>query len=96
MDIQHNGTSPGTGDSNPGNDSAEVIMEQPGTGRGTPMSLCSSITLFNIAYTKTSTASDQWFPINYSNSIDGNTIYNATAAVAMFSPASFMVFQYYK
>jgi hypothetical protein len=89
------GTSPGTGAKDPGNLSAEVVMEQPGetgsVGR-MPMANYSKITFSNISVQGGN--SDQLLqPVNFSNLSDGNSLSNAYGFPVLDSSSGFTVFQ---
>jgi hypothetical protein len=90
------GSAPGASVSDPGNKSAEVIMEQPGKigadGRP-PVANYGSITFFNVAYTKANTASDEFTKVRYFEPLTGNTLSNFFAFPATLSATSFIVYQ---
>ncbi|MDR5839168.1 G1 family glutamic endopeptidase [Caballeronia sp. LZ034LL] len=91
------GSSPGTSPSDPGNRSAEVIMEQPGTPTDLirwPVASYGSITFFNIGYTKANTATDHATSIQFYEPLGGNTLSTQWATPVTLSPTSFIVYQY--
>ncbi|MDR5762890.1 G1 family glutamic endopeptidase [Caballeronia sp. LZ035] len=88
------GASTDASNSDPGNSSAEIIMEQPVFSSPLPMAVYGSITFFNIASMKASTASDEVTPVKFSNPTNGKTLANSTSVPSMISPTSFIVYQY--
>ncbi|MDR5839166.1 G1 family glutamic endopeptidase [Caballeronia sp. LZ034LL] len=91
------GTAPGTSISDPGNTSAEIIMEQPGfVGSATrgPAASYGSITFFNISYTKASTLPDEAFTVLSIDQTSGNTPSTTMAVPSVLSPTSFIVYQF--
>ncbi|MDR5783965.1 G1 family endopeptidase [Caballeronia sp. LZ065] len=90
------GSAPGSSAADPGNKSAEFVMEQPGTvgsmGRP-PVANYGSITFFNIGYTKVGTASDELTKVRYFEPFAGNTLSNIFAFPATLSATSFIVYQ---
>lgn len=90
------GSSPGTRSSDPGNRSAEVIVEQggySGTSTRLPMASYGSITFFNVAYAKATTATDEATTIQFYEPLDGNIMSTQRAIPAVLSPTSFIVYQ---
>ncbi|MDR5818359.1 MULTISPECIES: G1 family glutamic endopeptidase [unclassified Caballeronia] len=90
------GSAPGASALDPGNKSAEVVMEQPGIvgwiGRA-PVANYGSITFFNVGFTKANTASDEISKVQYFEPLSGNTLSNFFAFPATLSPTSFIVYQ---
>ncbi|MDR5762889.1 G1 family glutamic endopeptidase [Caballeronia sp. LZ035] len=90
------GSSPAASISDPGNRSAEVIMEQPtssGSAARLPVASYGSITFFNFSYTKANAIADVSDSIQFYEPLDGNTSSTQRAIPAMLSPTSFIIYQ---